>query len=53
VRIARRYHFAFYDCLILAAGLKENCKIVFSEDMKDGQIIEGTLKIVNPFKDNP
>ena len=26
-----------------------NCDILYSEDMQNGQIIENTLKIVNPF----
>ena len=47
--IHKRYHYSFYDSLIIAAGIVSKCKILLSEDMKDGQIIDGKLKIVNPF----
>ncbi|MDR0516641.1 MAG: PIN domain-containing protein [Fibromonadaceae bacterium] len=44
-----RYGYSYYDCLIIASALESNCKYLFSEDMQHGQIIENTLKIVNPF----
>jgi predicted nucleic acid-binding protein len=49
MRIKDRYQFGFYDSLIVAAALSQKCKRLYTEDMQDGQIIEG-LKIVNPFK---
>jgi len=42
-----------YDCLIIASALEANCKYLFSEDMQHGQIIENTLKIINPFVQSP
>jgi predicted nucleic acid-binding protein len=48
--IADRYGFSFYDSLIIAAALECNCNILYSEDLHDGQLIEITLTIVNPFK---
>jgi len=47
--IAHRYQFSFYDSLIITASLKSNCTILYSEDMHDGQIIEQSLTIKNPF----
>ena len=44
-----RYKFSFYNSLIIAAALHSQCQVLLSEDMQDGQIIEGRLKIVNPF----
>lgn len=41
-------HFSFYDSLILSAALKSECKILYSEDLNNGQLITG-LKIKNPF----
>lgn len=41
-------HFSFYDALIIAAALKSDCKILYSEDLHDGQLISG-LEIKNPF----
>ena len=48
-RIAEKYHYSFYDSLIIAAAISCNCRILYSEDMQDGQMIEDTLKIVNPL----
>jgi predicted nucleic acid-binding protein len=48
--IKERYGFSYYDCLMLASALEGNCGVIFTEDMRDGQIIEGRLKIINPLK---
>lgn len=47
--LVERYNFAFYDALMVAAALRADSKVFFSEDMQDGLIVEGRLKIVNPF----
>ena len=44
-----KYDFQVFDGIIIAAALEADCDIIYSEDMQDGQIIENTLKIVNPF----
>jgi predicted nucleic acid-binding protein len=46
--IKERYGFGFYDSLIVAAALAAGCTRLYSEDLHDGQQIEG-LTIVNPF----
>ena len=48
--IKEKYKYNYYDCLIIASALENDCTILYTEDMQDGQIIEGRLKIVNPFK---
>ncbi len=48
--IASRYQFSFYDSLIIAAAIECDCQILYSEDLKHQQIIDGTLTIINPFK---
>lgn len=48
--LAARYGFSFYDALILAAALEAGCDTVCSEDLQDGQVIEGRLTIRNPFR---
>jgi predicted nucleic acid-binding protein len=48
VRIAERYGYSMYDALILASALEAGCNLLYSEDMQDGQNIEG-LTIRNPF----
>lgn len=49
IHLAKRYQYSFYDSLILAAALENSCTILYSEDFQNGQVIEGTLKIRNPF----
>lgn len=51
--LAERTGYRFYDSLILASALAGRCDTVFSEDMRDGQRIEGALTIVNPFRATP
>jgi predicted nucleic acid-binding protein len=46
--IARRYKYTIYDSLLIAAALESGCKMLYSEDMQDGQTI-GSLTIRNPF----
>ena len=48
--IAGRLGYRFYDGLIIASALEANCAVLFSEDMQDGQVIEGRLTIRNPFR---
>jgi predicted nucleic acid-binding protein len=48
-RIDRTYQFSHWDCLIIAAALEAQCKTLFTEDLSDGQIIDGILNIKNPF----
>ena len=43
-----RYRYSFYDSLIVAAALDAGCSRLYSEDLHDGQRIEG-LTIENPF----
>lgn len=44
-----RYHFSFYDSLIVAAALEARCTRLLTEDLQHGQRIE-TLSVENPFK---
>ena len=49
LRLAERYGFAIYDSMIVAAALAAECDTLWSEDMRDGLIVEKRLRIVNPF----
>jgi len=49
IDIARRYGFSIYGSMNVAAAMKSDCHVVFSEDMQHGQIIDGQVKITNPF----
>ncbi|MEN8122656.1 MAG: PIN domain-containing protein [Bacteroidota bacterium] len=50
LNIKETYKFSLWDSLIIASALENNCKILYTEDMQHEQIIENTLKIINPFK---
>ena len=50
LRIIDRYGFRIYDALIIAAALAAGCTTLLSEDMQDGQVIEGKLTVRNPFR---
>jgi len=45
-----KYKYSFYDSLVIESALEAGCNYLFSEDMQDGQIIEGFLEIRNIFK---
>ena len=49
LNLKERWQLAFYDALIVAAALEAGCKRLLTEDMQDGQRIEG-LRIENPFQ---
>ena len=40
--------YSFYDSLILAGAKSGGCTILYSEDLQNGQLIDG-VRIVNPF----
>lgn len=44
-----RYRYSFYDSFVIAAALDAGCTRLYTEDLQDGQRIEG-LKIENPFR---
>jgi predicted nucleic acid-binding protein len=47
--IQNKYHFSYYDSLIIASALESNCEFLLSEDMNDAQVIEKSLTILNIF----
>jgi len=49
LQISERYQLSIYDAMIAASALVAGCKILLSEDMQDGQIIDRKLRIRNPF----
>jgi predicted nucleic acid-binding protein len=49
LRIAERYRYAMYDALVIAAALRAGSDTLWSEDMQDGMVIDGRLRIANPF----
>lgn len=48
-QIVERYKFSFYDSVIVASALRADCRILYSEDLQHGQVIERQLRVINPF----
>ena len=47
--LAERYRLSIYDAMIVASALISDCTTLWSEDMQDGLLVEGRLRIRNPF----
>jgi predicted nucleic acid-binding protein len=50
LRLAERHGFAMFDALMVATASKAGCTTLWSEDMQNGMLIDGTLRIANPFR---
>ncbi len=48
--LAERYGLSIYDAMIAAAALQADCDMLWSEDIQDGMLLDGRLRIVNPFR---
>jgi predicted nucleic acid-binding protein len=49
LRIAATHGYNIYDALVVAAAFEAGCATLYSEDLHDGQTIDGQLTIRNPF----
>lgn len=49
LELCSRYNLSFYDGLIVASAIGNGCQRLWSEDLQDGQMIEG-VRIENPFQ---
>jgi len=50
VAIAQKHGYSIYDALIVSAALESGCKTLYSEDLQDGQVVDGRMTIRNPFR---
>ena len=48
--IQDKYKYSYYDSLVIESALEAGCNLLFTEDMQDGQLIEGVLTIKDIFK---
>ena len=48
--LAERYNLSIYDAMIAASALQADCDRLWSEDMQHGMVLDGRLRIVNPFR---
>jgi predicted nucleic acid-binding protein len=50
IRLAQQHGFSFYDALIVASALRAKCDLLYTEDMQSGLLVDGKLRIENPFR---
>lgn len=46
--LARAHRLQFWDCVVCAASAQAGAKILLTEDMQDGRVLDG-LRLMNPF----
>jgi predicted nucleic acid-binding protein len=49
LKIAEVHGYNIYDALVISAALEAGCTTLYSEDLQDGQVIDGRITIRNPF----
>ena len=47
--VFERYRFSFYDSILVATALISGAKILYSEGLRHGQVIDNQLRVTNPF----
>ena len=50
LQVAERYNYSMFDALIVASALEAGSDTLWSEDMHHGMMIDGRLRIANPFR---
>lgn len=48
ISIQQKYQISFWDAMIIRSAKESNCKILYSEDLSNGQNYGG-VKVSNPF----
>jgi predicted nucleic acid-binding protein len=51
-KLQDRYQLSFWDALIVAAAKAAGCGYLLTEDLQDGQDLDG-VKVLNPFLSEP
>jgi predicted nucleic acid-binding protein len=49
INLAERYQLSVYDSMIVSAALSAECDVLLSEDLQDGLLIDGRLRVLKPF----
>lgn len=47
--VCERYKFSLYDSMIVASAMIAGAKVLYSEGMQHGQVLERQLRVANPF----
>ncbi len=48
-KIMVQYQFQLFDAIIVASAIESKCKILYSEDLQHGLLIDKQLKVINPY----
>lgn len=46
---SRSAKISIWDAAIVEAALQADCSTLYSEDLQDGWVVDGRLRVVNPF----
>ncbi|MDX1959028.1 MAG: PIN domain-containing protein [Leptospiraceae bacterium] len=49
--LKNKYNLSYWDSIVVSSALISECKVLYSEDMQNGLLVEGKLKIINPFSE--
>ncbi len=47
--VASHYRINLYDAMIVSSALLAGCTLLYSEDLRDGQVFDRQLTVRNPF----
>jgi predicted nucleic acid-binding protein len=50
LELAERYGLSTFDAMIAASALHAGCNTLWSEDMQHGMMLDGRVRITNPFR---
>ncbi len=50
IELNKQYQYSYWDSSVIAAALLNNCHTLYSEDLQHDQLIENSLRIINPFR---
>ena len=49
ISLAERYQLSVYDSMIVSAALSAECDTLLSEELQNGLLINGRLRVLKPF----
>jgi predicted nucleic acid-binding protein len=49
IDLSRLHSFSFWDALVVRAAAVAGCSVLLSEDLQEGQVVDG-VRIENPFR---
>ncbi|MDR1732383.1 MAG: PIN domain-containing protein [Synergistaceae bacterium] len=53
LRLMNRYKLSFWNSMIVSAACRAQCRVLYTEDIPDGLVIDRALTVRNPFIKNP